>query len=118
MTRRTGGEVQAAVRSTKARRKAGCEGECAGVGTARKVVKGKCPDECDDNILKALKEKAKKKAKKKADKDCERRAENCECSGNSVIEEEDCENQKLGEDDICVYYVTAIYAGECKKKTA
>ena len=118
MKRRTARKVQLATKPGQARRRAGCEGECAGVGTARKVVKGKCPEDCDDEILGALKKEAKKRAKKKADEQCEEKAEKCECSGKAKVVEEGCENQKLGEDDICVYYVTAIYSGECKKKAA
>src|SRR5262249_54002121 len=113
---KTAAGLPAAVKTRKTKRKGGCEGACAGVGTARKVVKGKCPKDCDDEILGKLRKEAKKKAKEKADKDCEARAKDCECSGKFDILEEGCEDQKVEEcGDVCIYYVTALYAGGCKK---
>ncbi|HWX40988.1 MAG TPA: hypothetical protein VN345_07545 [Blastocatellia bacterium] len=111
--------LQAVVGARKAKRSAGCEGQCAGVGTAHKLVKGKCPDECDDEILGKLKKEAKKKAKDNADKQCADRAKDCECGGQYQIIDEGCEAQKVEEcGEICIYFVSVLYSGECKKKTA
>jgi hypothetical protein len=93
-----------------------CEGECSGIGTARKVVKGKCPKKCDKDILDELRKAAQKKAKDEADNECkEKKKKGCECDGKYEELEASCENQKLDDcGDICIYYVAIQYEGKCK----
>src|SRR5215831_12166600 len=72
----------ARLKRTKKKRE-GCEGECHAFGTATKVVKGKCPEDCDDEIIGTVRKAAKKKAKENADKKCEQQSKNCECAGST-----------------------------------
>jgi hypothetical protein len=95
-----------------------CEGECEGLYLALKVVKGKCPDPCDAEILKKLEEEAKKQAKKQADELCKGKVADgkCACDGQYVTNVKSCETQTVENcGDVCIYYVDVGYVGECKK---
>jgi hypothetical protein len=95
-----------------------CEGPCDGECTLVKAVKGKCPDPCKDKILGELIDDAREKAKKQADELCKSRVKNgdCACKGKPVTITRTCETFTLEDcGDICVYYVTVFYSGDCEK---
>jgi hypothetical protein len=93
-----------------------CEGSCFGNSTRIKVVKGPCPKQCSESILKELQAAAEKEAREKANADC--LGENCECFGTLTILDPYCETHKLDDPcgEICVYHVTVTYQGECRPK--
>jgi hypothetical protein len=116
--RKSGKTAKRVVRLQELKTDGGCEGECAASVTVVKAVKGKCPNPCDPKVLKALGDAAKKKAKAKADKDCKEKDPQgkCACAGTSEIVSEGCTQFTLEDcGDVCIYYSTAAYAGECHK---
>jgi hypothetical protein len=93
-----------------------CKGECIGNSTQIEVVKGPCPDECSEAILKRLQDAAEKEAQEKADASCF--SENCKCVGTLIVLNPGCETHKLADPcgEVCVYHVTVIVQGKCAQK--
>ena len=84
-----------------------------------KVVKGKCPDPCSAATLGALEDEARKRAKADSDRHCKSKVESgeCACEGKYQTLVRNCETQTLEDcGDVCLYYVTVAYVGECKKQ--
>lgn len=95
-----------------------CEGLCVGLGTAATLVKGACPDPCDDNILDLLEAQARTNAKAAADEQCLLRGgETCECIGEFTTLSRSCRTVSFTAnglvDTFCFYNVQVLYDGDC-----